>query len=51
MVDELQQAGIAGLNNGLTEDENRLLFMTPYVPVMVALVLKGLAVCKNLKGA
>ncbi|MCP5246333.1 MAG: TIR domain-containing protein [Burkholderiales bacterium] len=49
MVEELEQAGIAGLNNGLTEEENRILFTTPHVPVMVALVLKGLVICKNLK--
>ncbi len=45
MVDELRQAGVAGLNNGLSDAENRELFETPHVPVMVCLVLKGLGVC------
>ncbi|MEA3273751.1 MAG: TIR domain-containing protein [Pseudomonadota bacterium] len=47
MVDELQQAGVAGLNNGLSEAENRELFETPHIPVMVSLVLKGLAARKG----
>jgi len=47
MVDELQQAGVAGLNNGLSEAENRVLFETPHIPVMVSLVLKGLAECQS----
>ena len=47
MVDELQQAGVAGLNNGLSEDENRELFKTPHIPMMVSLILKGLAACQN----
>ena len=42
MVDELQQAGVAGLNNGLSEAENQELFETPHIPLMVSLVLKGL---------
>lgn len=48
MVNELEKAGVAGLNNGLSEVENRILFETPHIPVMVSLVLKGLAI--HLKG-
>jgi len=51
IVEALQQAGIVGLNNGLTDNENRMLFMTPHVPVMVALVLKGLVACRNPKNS
>lgn len=47
MVDELVKAGISGLNNGLTESENRQLFETPHIPLMVSLVLKGLSACKG----
>lgn len=47
MVAELKTAGIVGLNNGLSEAENRELFETPHVPMMVSLVLKGLAKCKR----
>ncbi len=49
MVDELGRAGIAGLNNGLIEAENRVLFETPHIPVMIALVLKGLSTYQNQK--
>jgi hypothetical protein len=31
----------------LSEAENRELFETPHIPVMVSLVLKGLGVCKE----
>lgn len=47
MVNELKQAGVAGLQNGLSEAENLELFETPHIPVMVSLVLKGLAMCKD----
>lgn len=43
LVKFIREKGIAGLNNGLDEDENRRLFTTPHVPEMVGLVLKGLA--------
>jgi hypothetical protein len=36
------EKGIAGLNNNLTEEENRRLFVTPHVAETIALVLKGL---------
>jgi hypothetical protein len=41
-VAELEGYGPAGLNNGLDEAENRLLFDTPHIPLMVSLVLEGL---------
>ena len=47
MMDELQRLGVAGLNNGLSGDDNRILFETPHIPVMVSLVLKGLVACKK----
>jgi hypothetical protein len=34
--------GLPGLNNGLTDDENRRLFATPHTIEMVCLVLLGL---------
>jgi hypothetical protein len=37
-----KEKGIAGLNNHLTEDENRRLFTNPHVAEMIALTLKGL---------
>jgi hypothetical protein len=45
VVGFLNQTGVAGLSsrNGLTEDENRRLFVTSHVPEMVYLVLKGMA--------
>ncbi|WP_028525195.1 hypothetical protein [Runella limosa] len=36
------ERGIEGLNNGLSQDENKLLFATIHIPQMVSLVLKGL---------
>ena len=47
MMDELQRLGVAGLNNGLSGDDNRILFETPHIPGMVSLVLKGLVACKK----
>jgi len=47
MVNELEQAGVAGLNNGLSEAENRVLFETTHIPVMVSLMLKGLVTRMN----
>ena len=37
-----RKQGVRGLNNGLTEEENRRLFETPHIPEMIMLVLKGL---------
>ena len=42
IVSLLKQKGISCLNNGLTEDENRLLFNTSHIPEMVSLIVKGL---------
>jgi SLOG cluster2/TIR domain len=40
---EFESAGIAGLRNGLTEEENERLFTTTRLPAMIALVLRGLS--------
>jgi len=37
-----REKGIDGLNNGLTQEENKLLFETIHIPQMIALILKGL---------
>lgn len=47
MVSELQQYGVTGLNNGLSKADNQILFETTHIVLMVSLVLKGLAKCKN----
>lgn len=39
---EIQKKGIEGLRNGLSNDENRLLFQSTNVLEIVALILKGL---------
>jgi hypothetical protein len=41
VVDELRSRGLAGLNNGLTDEENLRLFTTPFVVEMIQLVLLG----------
>jgi hypothetical protein len=46
MVARLNAAGIGGLNNSLSDEENLELFTTPHVLLMVSLVLKGLAACR-----
>tara|TARA_R110001592_G_scaffold88299_11_gene260072 strand:+ start:1615 stop:2526 length:912 start_codon:yes stop_codon:yes gene_type:complete len=42
LVDFFNNRGIKGLNNGLTEEENKRLFKTIHIPEMVSLILKGL---------
>lgn len=44
MIAELKQCGVKGISdqNGLTEEENERLFITPNVQEMVLLILKGL---------
>lgn len=42
LTDFFNEKGIGGLNNHLTEEENRRLFTTPHVAEMIALTLKGL---------
>ena len=44
LVCDFAAAGVAGLSqhNGLSEDENRRVFVTPHTAEMVFLVLKGL---------
>jgi hypothetical protein len=41
--------GIKNLNNGLTEDENRILFWTTNLTEMISLVLKGLKNIQHIK--
>ncbi|CAM3053959.1 TIR domain-containing protein [Paenibacillus sediminis] len=48
VVDFFNQQGIAGLNNGLNEDENRRLFYTKNSIEMISLVLKGLMSIQNI---
>ena len=43
MVSEFEKSGINGLNNGLSETENRRLFSSAYLPEMIALTLRGLS--------
>lgn len=43
LTDFFNEKGIAGLNNNLSKEENRRLFVTPHVAEMIALTLKGLA--------
>lgn len=43
LVAFFQQKGVAGLNNGLSSKENERLFVTPHIPEMISLVLKGLS--------
>jgi len=38
----LRTKGVAGLNNGLGDDENEILFKTTNLPELVYLILKGL---------
>lgn len=39
--------GVESLNNGLSIEENQILFKTPHIPEMISLVLKGLATIVN----
>ena len=43
LTGEFEKAGMAGLNNGLTDEENERLFTTTRLPAMIALVLRGLS--------
>lgn len=48
LLNFFEEKGIESLNNGLSIDENLVLFSTPYIPEMISLVLKGLAnIAKN----
>ena len=42
LVAFFQEKGVAGLHNGLSPEENERLFVTPHIPEMISLVLKGL---------
>ena len=39
----MSDKGVAGLQNGLSLTDNEHLFLTPHIPEMISLVLKGLA--------
>jgi hypothetical protein len=39
---DFEKVGVAGLNNGLTAEENERLFTALHLPEMIALVLRGL---------
>jgi hypothetical protein len=43
ILNDFHRAGVGGLNNGLSDDDNARLFQTDDIGEMVALVLKGLA--------
>jgi hypothetical protein len=47
LTDFFTQRGIAGLHNGLSEEENLRLFTTPHIPEIIALVLRGLIALKS----
>lgn len=51
MVKKLKSFGLKGLSdcNGLTKEENKILFTTPHIPVMIHYVLKGLSIVYNKK--
>ena len=42
LCEDLALCGVAGLNNDLSEEDNRRLMTTIYIHEMIALVLKGL---------
>lgn len=42
LVDYFNENGIAGLNNGLSTEDNERLFTTPHIPEIIALILQGL---------
>ncbi len=47
IADELKSRGIAGIKNGLTEDENRELAMTRSAERIVELILHGMQECNR----
>lgn len=47
LVGFFNEKGIAGLNNNLTEEETKRLFVTPHVAEMISLTLKGLVRIKK----
>lgn len=42
LVNFFNQTSVEGLNNGLSEEENKRLFRTIHIPEMISLVLKGI---------
>lgn len=50
IIEELNGMGIKSLSNGLSDEENRILFNTIHIPEMIFYVLKGLrAISLNVK--
>lgn len=47
IANDFHRAGVRGLNNGLSDDDNAQLFQTDDIDEMVALVVKGLAQRKD----
>jgi hypothetical protein len=43
LTEYFNSKGISSLKNGLTDEENKVLFKTIHIPEMVSLILKGLA--------
>ncbi len=43
LVEFFNKKGVEGVHNGLSVEENEQLFSTPHIPMMISLVLKGLA--------
>lgn len=46
VLEVLRQTGTDGLRNGLSEEDNLRLFTGVHVPELIAIVLKGLTICK-----
>ena len=44
MIAFLNNKGIVGLNNGLNELENKILFKTKHLPEIISLIIKGLII-------
>ncbi|TFJ92126.1 hypothetical protein [Lentibacillus salicampi] len=49
ILDLLNAKGITGLNNGLSDEENNILFTSTNIPEIISLVLKGLKIIKENK--
>lgn len=47
LVGFFNSAGIKGLNNGLTDEENKILFTSVDAGTVISLLLKGLQTCAN----
>lgn len=47
IINEIQKEGFSNLNNGLSDDENRILFTSSNILEIIVLVMKGLNSIKN----